>query len=77
MQDAMRWVLTHRVSTVIVGCDTIGQLEENVRIAQAFEPLDSAELARVSGLVAPYVMDAAFFKRDAAGFGEDDDHDWD
>ena len=77
MSDAMQWVLTHPVSTVIVGCDTIEQLEENVAIAQAFAPLDAEELARVSGLVAPYVLDAAFFKRDAAGFGEDDDHDWD
>jgi aryl-alcohol dehydrogenase-like predicted oxidoreductase len=77
MRDAMQWVLTHPVGTVIVGCDTIDQLEENVHIAQSFEPLDRAELARVSGLVAPYVLDAAFFKRDAAGFGEDDDHDWD
>jgi len=76
MQDAMQWVLTHPVSTVIVGCDTVAQLEENVQIAQAFEPLGQDELARVSGLVAPYALDAAFFKRDAAGFGEDDDHDW-
>ena len=28
MSDAMQWVLTHPVSTVIVGCDTIEQLEE-------------------------------------------------
>ena len=76
MRDAMQWVLTHPVSTVIVGCDSVAQLEENVQIAQSFEPLAQEELARVSGLVAPYAMEAAFFKRDAAGFGEDDDHEW-
>jgi hypothetical protein len=31
----------------------------------------------VSGLVEPYALEAAFFKRDAAGFGDEDDHDWD
>ncbi len=77
MRDAMRWVLTHPVSTVIVGCDTVAQLEENVRIAREFEAMDAKELARVSGLVEPYASQAAFFKRDAAGFGEDEDHDWD
>ena len=77
MRDALRWVLTHPVSTVIVGCDTVAQLEENVQIAQQFEPMDKQELARVAGLVEPYALQAAFFKRDAAGFGEDDDHDWD
>jgi predicted aldo/keto reductase-like oxidoreductase len=77
MADTMRWVLTHPVSTVIVGCDDVAQLEENVQIARDFQPMDKQELARVSGLVEPYALEAAFFKRDAAGFGDDDDHDWD
>jgi predicted aldo/keto reductase-like oxidoreductase len=77
MADTMRWVLTHPVSTVIVGCDDVAQLEENVQIARDFQPMDKQELARVSGLVEPYALEAAFFKRDAAGFGDHDDHDWD
>ncbi|MDH3291197.1 MAG: aldo/keto reductase [Gemmatimonadota bacterium] len=76
MKDAMCWVLTHPVSTVIVGCDTVAQLEENVRIAQEFQAMDKEELARVSGMVEPYAAQAAFFKQGAAGSGEDYDHDW-
>jgi predicted aldo/keto reductase-like oxidoreductase len=57
------------VSTVIVGCDTVGQLEENVQIATDFEPLGAGEMARISGLTEHYATDAAFFKRGAAGFG--------
>jgi uncharacterized protein len=69
MKDAMRYVLTQPVSTVIVGCDTVAQLEENVALARAFTPMTSAEQARVEGLTASYEREAAFFKREGAGFG--------
>ena len=69
MKDAMSWVLTHPVSTVIVGCDTVAQLEENVQIAADFESLSAEELDRISKLTEHYAMEAAFFKTGAAGFG--------
>ncbi|HEX6559271.1 MAG TPA: aldo/keto reductase [Longimicrobiales bacterium] len=68
MKDALGYTLSQPVSTTIVGCDTIAQLEENVRIAQQFRPLSSAELSRIEGAVAGYARDAAFFKRGATGF---------
>jgi aryl-alcohol dehydrogenase-like predicted oxidoreductase len=75
MSDAMNWVLTHPVSTVIVGCDTVAQLEENVQIATDFELLGPRQLDRIAGLTIDYADQAAFFKRDAAGWtrpGDDD-----
>ncbi|HSR15831.1 MAG TPA: aldo/keto reductase, partial [Gemmatimonadales bacterium] len=48
MREAMHWTLSHPVSTVIVGCDTVAQLEENVAIATEFKPLGQPELARIS-----------------------------
>jgi aryl-alcohol dehydrogenase-like predicted oxidoreductase len=30
MRDAMHFVLSHPVSTIIIGCDNVAQLEENV-----------------------------------------------
>jgi hypothetical protein len=69
MQDAMHYVLTLPVSTVIVGCDTVAQLEENVRLAREFAPLPDAEMRRIEALTAPYAADAAFFKKTGAGFG--------
>jgi len=68
MRDAMHYVLTQPVSTVIVGCDTVAQLEENVSLAREFAPLPVHELARIEALTADYEADAAFFKRGAAGF---------
>lgn len=69
MRDAMHYVLTLPVSTVIVGCDTVAQLEENVRLAREFAPLPDAEMRRIEALTAPYAADAAFFKKTGAGFG--------
>ena len=40
MREAMYYTLSRPVSTVIIGCDTIAQLEENVQLAREFTPLN-------------------------------------
>lgn len=62
MKDAMRYVLTLPVGTVIVGVDSLAELEENVAIARGFEPLDGAGMRRLEDLARPYAEDAMFFK---------------
>jgi aryl-alcohol dehydrogenase-like predicted oxidoreductase len=69
MKDAMSYVLTLPVSTCIVGCDTVAQLEENISIAANFRPLSDQEMTRVANLTADYATEAAFFKRGGAGWG--------
>ena len=44
MREAVRYTLSLPVSTVIVGCDKIAQLEENVQIAREFTPLSQAQM---------------------------------
>jgi aryl-alcohol dehydrogenase-like predicted oxidoreductase len=74
MKDAMGYVLTLPVSTVIVGCKTVEQLEENVAIAKSFAPLPAAEMARIEGLAANNVADGTWFKKpQAPGAGAEDD----
>lgn len=63
MKDAMSYVLTLPVSTVIIGCKTVEQLEENISIARNFAPLSAADMARLEGLTAGYVADAQWFKK--------------
>ena len=46
----MRYVLSLPVSTVIVGCDDIPQLEQNIGIARAFNPMNESQLARLEKL---------------------------
>ena len=69
IKDSLTYVLTQPVSTVIIGCDNVKQLEENIAIAAAFTPLTRAEQARIEGLTASYASEAAFFKTGGAGFG--------
>lgn len=76
IKDPMRYVLTLPVSTVIIGCDTVAQLEENVRIAQTFTPMSQADMARLEGMTASYEGEAAFFKKKPVGVAGPDHLNW-
>jgi uncharacterized protein len=41
MRQAIYDSLSLRVSAAVIGCDTIAQLEENVRLAREFTPLNA------------------------------------
>jgi aryl-alcohol dehydrogenase-like predicted oxidoreductase len=75
MKEAMTWTLSQPISTVIIGCDDVKQLEENISIAAEFKALNSAQMASVEAKLADYPMDASFFKEGAAGFGREDGQD--
>ncbi len=62
MKQAMEYVLTLPVSTIIVGISTIQELEENIRIAKNFKPLSKEEMEQLEELTKPYYDDAAWFK---------------
>lgn len=62
MREAMGYVLTLPVSTVIVGCSTIAEVEENGAIAREWSPLPAEEMGRLERLVAAYHRDACYFK---------------
>jgi predicted aldo/keto reductase-like oxidoreductase len=63
MKEAMYYVLSQPVSTVIIGCDTIAQLEENVQLARDFTPLSERQLAFLSEKAQPVARQALFFRR--------------
>jgi aryl-alcohol dehydrogenase-like predicted oxidoreductase len=44
------YVLSYPISTAIVGITDIAHLEENVRVASAFEPLSEQEMAEIRAL---------------------------
>jgi aryl-alcohol dehydrogenase-like predicted oxidoreductase len=62
MREAMFYSLSHPVSTVIVGCDSIAQLEENVQLAREFTPLSQHQMASVSERAEPVSKQALFFR---------------
>ena len=62
MSQAMHFTLSHPVSTVIVGCDSIAQLEENVQIARNFTPLSQSKMVALNQLAAPVAKQSLFFR---------------
>ena len=63
MRDALYYVLSLPVSTVIIGCDTVAQLEENVRLAREFTPLSETQMAALTEKTQPLARQALFFRR--------------
>lgn len=62
IKDTIDYVLTLPVSTIIIGCDNIEQLEENVRVASEFKPLDDSKMKQIEELTSPYYAEANWYK---------------
>ena len=62
MREAMYYTLSLPVSTVIIGCDSIAQLEENVQLARDFTPFSEAQMAAIRKKAEPVSKQALFFR---------------
>lgn len=62
MKEAMDYVLSLPVSTIIVGLDKISELEENIEIAKNFLALDADMMLAIEEKVKPYYKELLFFK---------------
>ncbi|MGZ4815731.1 MAG: aldo/keto reductase [Terriglobales bacterium] len=62
MRQAMYYALSLPVSTVIVGCDTIAQLEQNVQLAREFTPLSQQQMAALTEKAQPVSKQSLFFR---------------
>ena len=62
MKEAMSYTMSLPVSTVIVGIDNLTELEENIQIAQEFEPLTADEMLAIEEKVQPYHEHLMFYK---------------
>jgi aryl-alcohol dehydrogenase-like predicted oxidoreductase len=62
MREAMYYTLTRPVSTVIIGCDSIAQLEENVHLAREFTPLSDSQAAEVVARAESVSKPSLFFR---------------
>lgn len=57
-----RFALSHPVSTAVIGCDDIAQVEENVNFARAFEPLSGKEIEIIVKYMTPYARQLMYYK---------------
>lgn len=62
MREAMHYAWTQPVSTVIVGCDNIQQLEENVQLAHDFRPLSHDQVQELHAKTEPIAHQALWFR---------------
>jgi len=62
MREAMYYSLSRPVSTIIIGCDNIKQLDENVALARAFTPFTDARIAELVARAEPVAKPSLFFR---------------
>jgi aryl-alcohol dehydrogenase-like predicted oxidoreductase len=62
IREALYYTLSLPISTVILGCDSIAQLEENVALARDFTPLSPAQMTALVEKSAPVSKQACFFR---------------
>jgi len=62
MRQALYYTLSLPVSTVIIGCNTVAQLEENVQLAREFTPFSEPQMAALVDKAKPVAKQALFFR---------------
>ena len=64
MQDAMNYVLSlPGVSTIVIGCQTTDQVDENARIARGFVPLSRDAIRDLESRTQPNAAEISYYKK--------------
>jgi aryl-alcohol dehydrogenase-like predicted oxidoreductase len=61
-RETMFYNLSLPISTAIIGCDTIHQVEECVQFAREFTPLSQSQMAELEAKTEPIARQALFFR---------------
>ncbi len=62
IEKFLQFALTKPISAAVVGCETLEQLETNVRITQAFEPMPDKDQGILLSNVKPYARELMYYK---------------
>jgi predicted aldo/keto reductase-like oxidoreductase len=62
LEPFLRFALSQPISTAVIGCDNIRQLEDNVRFATSFKPMTFKEKEALVTSVAPYARRLLYYK---------------
>ncbi len=62
MEPFLRFALSQPVSNVVIGCDDIAQLEQNVKFAGSFKPMTQDEQQRLIRDVSPFARQLMYYK---------------
>jgi predicted aldo/keto reductase-like oxidoreductase len=62
MKPFLYYALSQPISTVVIGCDNLSQLEENVALASRFRPMTAEELNSLTKKVNPFARSLMYYK---------------
>ncbi|MGE5892839.1 MAG: aldo/keto reductase [bacterium] len=62
LEPFCRFALSQPVSTAVIGCDDVRQVEENVRFARSFKAMDAQEMEELVCSVSPYARQLMYYK---------------
>ena len=62
MEPFFRFALSQPITTAVIGCDNLKQLEENVKLAESFSPLTVKETQELIRNVSPYARKLMYYK---------------
>jgi aryl-alcohol dehydrogenase-like predicted oxidoreductase len=62
MGSFFRFALSQPVTNIVVGCDNVAQLEENVRFAESFAPMTEEEQKKLIRDVEPFSRQLMYYK---------------
>jgi aryl-alcohol dehydrogenase-like predicted oxidoreductase len=62
MAPFLRFALSQPVTNVVIGCDGIAQLEQNVGFARSFEPMTRGEQQALISEVSPFARQLMYYK---------------
>ncbi len=62
VENFLRFAMTQPISAAVVGCETVEQLETNVRIARSFQPMPRKDQEILLGKVKSYARELMYYK---------------
>ena len=62
MEPFLHFALSNPVTTAVIGCDTIQQLEENVNFASQFTPMPEEKMQQLSRDIRPFARQLMYYK---------------
>jgi len=62
MELFLHFALSHPVTTAVIGCDSIQQLEENVKFASQFTPMPEEKMQQLSRDIRPFARQLMYYK---------------
>jgi len=62
MEPFFRFALSQPITTAVIGCDDLEQLEANVKSAESFSPMTEKETQELIGRVSPFSRELMYYK---------------